>query len=65
MHKFLQALLKRFQHIVVAIETLLDLKVVSLDELVGQLKVTKQYLDHTKGRGGDKEIDVKLHFTKE
>jgi hypothetical protein len=35
MHKFLQALLKRFQQIVVAIEILLDLKVVSLDELVG------------------------------
>jgi hypothetical protein len=38
---------------------------VSLDELVGQLKVTKQYLDRTKGRGGGKEIDGKLHFTEE
>ncbi|XP_066361070.1 uncharacterized protein [Miscanthus floridulus] len=60
-------------YIAVAIETLLDLEDVSLDELVGRLKATEEHLNRTKGRGGGgsgssgagKEIDGKLYFTEE
>ncbi|CAD6250987.1 unnamed protein product [Miscanthus lutarioriparius] len=59
--------------IAVAIETLLDLEDVSLDELVGRLKATEERLNRSKGRGGGgsgsggagKEIDGKLYFTEE
>ena len=71
--KFLEALPDRFEQIAVAIETLLDLEDVSLDELVGRLKATEERLNRTKGRGGGgsgssgagKEIDGKLYFTEE
>jgi hypothetical protein len=71
--KFLEALPDRFEQIAVAIETLLDLEDVSLDELVGRLKATEERLNRSKGRGGGgsggssagKEIDGKLYFTEE
>jgi hypothetical protein len=71
--KFLEALPDQFEQIAVAIETLLDLEDVSLDELVGRLKATKERLNHSKRRGGggsggsstEKEIDGKLYFTEE
>jgi hypothetical protein len=70
-HKFLQALPGRFHQIVVAIETLLDLEEVSLDELVGRLKATEERMDRMKAKGGvgpsagGKEINGKLYFTEE
>ena len=56
-----------------AIETLLDLEAVSLEELVGRLKATEERFDRGKGKGGGgsssggigKEIDGKLYFTEE
>jgi hypothetical protein len=71
--KFLEALPDRFEQIAVAIETLLDLEDVSLDELVGRIKATEERLNRSKGRGGGgsgggaagKEIDGKLYFTEE
>jgi hypothetical protein len=69
--KFLHALPERFHHIAVAIETLLDLEEVSLDELVGRLKATEERMDRAKVKGGigqstgGKEINNKLYFTEE
>jgi hypothetical protein len=69
--KFLHALPERFHQISVAIETLLDLEEVSLDELVGRLKATEERMDCTKAKGGvgpsagGKEINGKLYFTEE
>jgi hypothetical protein len=69
--KFLHALPERFHQIAVAIETLLDLEEVSLDELIGWLKPTEERMDHVKAKGGigpsasGKEINGKLYFTEE
>jgi hypothetical protein len=69
--KFLQALPERFHQIAVAIETLLDLEEVSLDELVGRLKATEERMDRAKSKGGvgpsagGKEINDNLYFTEE
>jgi hypothetical protein len=69
--KFLHALPKRFHQIAVAIETLLDLEEVSLDELLGWLKATEERMDRAKAKGGvgpsvgGKEINDKLYFTEE
>jgi hypothetical protein len=71
MCKFLHALPEHFHQIAVAIETLLDLEEVSLDELVGRLKATEERMDRTKAKGGvepsagGKEINGKLYFTEE
>ncbi|CAD6256539.1 unnamed protein product [Miscanthus lutarioriparius] len=56
-----------------AIETLLDLEAVSLEELVGRLKAVEERLDRGRGKGGGgsggggggKEIIGKLYFTEE
>ena len=71
--KFLQAVPDRFHQIAAAIETLLDLEAVSLEELVGRLKAVEEWHDRGRGKGGGgsggggigKEIDGKLYFTEE
>jgi hypothetical protein len=69
--KFLQALPERFHQIAVAMETLLDLEEVSLNELVGRLKATEERMDRAKSKGGvrpsagGKEINGKLYFIEE
>jgi hypothetical protein len=68
---FLHALPECFHQIAVAIETLLDLEEVSLDELLGRLKATEERMDRAKAKGGvgpsagGKEINDKLYFTEE
>jgi len=50
--KFLQATLARYLQIVMAIETLLDLDTLSVEELIGRLKAVEERYDLSSGGGG-------------
>jgi hypothetical protein len=57
---FLNELPSRFNQIIVSIETLLDLSDVSLDELIGRLKLVEEKMYR-----GEKESVAKLNLTEE
>jgi hypothetical protein len=47
--RFLQALPPRFEQIATSIETLVDLETITVDELIGCLKLSKERINHDGG----------------
>jgi hypothetical protein len=47
--RFLQALPHKFEQIAVLIETLLDLEILMVDELIGRLKPTEEWINRNNG----------------